>query len=148
MAVITWKTDEEIRNEEIEKKWTNIKAERDKRQQEGGYQALGHWFHSDNSSRIQQMRLEEKAKQVLAGRGTEEDVLEISGQPVLWKTMDGSFVPMTAGLALEIGRSAEATEAALFQMAEQHNAAMRQLANPTAYDFFVGWPLAYWEVSA
>lgn len=123
-----------------------IKAERDRRQQEGGFLVAGeYWFHSDNSSRIQQMRLDKRADELLAAGGSEADPIVVCGIPVQWKLMDGTFVPMTAGLAKQIGAAAEAQEALLFQVAETHIAAMAQSPEPAAYDYSSGWPTAFWE---
>lgn len=136
--------------EEVEELiWQQIKNERDYRQQNGGFLVDGHWFHSDNSSRIQQMRLEKKAEKVLENGGTEEDMIttELNGEviPIHWKTMTGEFVPMTVSLAMKIGPVAEALEAMLFQVAEQHRAAMESSSDPASYDFSGGWPTAFWE---
>ena len=90
--------------------WEEIKAERDRRTQQGGYQVAGKWFHSDTFSRTQQMGL------VMMGAS-----IPINLQ---WKTMDGSFVTMTQTLASQVFAAAAASDAALFARAEQIKAAM------------------------
>lgn len=90
--------------------WEAIKAERDRRTQQGGYQVAGKWFHSDTFSRTQQMGL------VMMGA----DILV----DLQWKTMDGSFVTMTQALAGQVFAAAAASDAALFACAEQIKAAM------------------------
>lgn len=145
MAVITWKTDEEIRSAAIARAWASIKAERDRRQQDGGFRVDGYWLHSDTDSRIQQMRLESRGKEILAVGGTESDPIIIGGTPVMWKTMTGEFVPITAGMAINIGVLAEETELQLFAVAEQHRQAMEQSESPESYDYSAGWPVAFWE---
>lgn len=149
MATITWRSNADIRAEKESAAWEAIKAERDRRQQEGGFQVDEYWFHSDNSSRIQQMRLEKKAEKILESGGTEEDMVtvELNGEviPIHWKTMTGEFVPMTVSLAMKIGPVAEALETMLFQVAEQHKAAMESSPDPASYDFSGGWPTAFWE---
>ena len=110
--------------------WEAIKAERDRRTQQGGYQVAGKWFHSDTFSRTQQMGL------VMMGADIPADLQ--------WKTMDGSFVTMTQALAGQVFAAAAASDAALFARAEQIKAAMEadpvnfQLAGQT-------WPVVFGE---
>ena len=109
--------------------WTRIKAERDRRKLEGGYQAAGKWFHTDTFSRTQQMGL------VMAGAGIPANTP--------WKTMDGSFVTMTQTLAGQIFTAAMLQDKATFTAAETHKAAMEASADPLAYDFSGGWPATF-----
>src|SRR5690554_4415605 len=114
------KTAEQKRQEQLDQLWTAIKAERDRRQSEGGFLVDGYWFHSDTKSRIQQMALKDSARDLIAAGGTEDDPLTtLDGVQIHWKLLDGSFVPMTAGLAIRIVDAAKQQEAALFQVAEQ-----------------------------
>src|SRR5690554_2871756 len=122
------KTAEQRRQEQLDQLWAAIKAERDRRQSEGGFLVEGYWFHSDTKSRIQQMALKDSARDLIAEGGSESDPLTIGGQQIQWKLMDGSFVPMTAGLAIRIVDAAKQQEAALFQVAEQHWANARECA--------------------
>lgn len=110
--------------------WGRIKAERDRRTQNGGYQVAGKWFHSDLFSRTQQLGL------VIAGA---------NAPAVQWKTMDGSFVAMTPQLAAQIFAAAAASDIAIFAAALQHKAAMEAGEDPAAYDFSDGWPVAFGE---
>ena len=110
--------------------WEAIKAERDRRTQQGGYQASGHWFHSDTFSRSQQLGL------VMMGQAM---------PAIQWKTMSGAFVTMTANLAQAIFAAGAASDQAIFAAAEQHYAAMQASADPLAYDYSAGWPAAYGE---
>jgi hypothetical protein len=108
--------------------WEDIKAERDKRIQTGGYLAAGKWFHSDTFSRTQQMGL------VMMGAG-------IPGG-LQWKTMDGSFVTMTQTLAGQVFAAAAASDAAIFARAEQIRATMD--ADPAAFDLSAhAWPQVF-----
>ena len=108
--------------------WEDIKRERDKRIQTGGYQAAGKWFHSDTFSRTQQMGL------VMMGAGIPAGLQ--------WKTMDGSFVTMTQTLAGQVFAAAAASDAAIFARAEQIKAAMD--ADPAAFDLAAhAWPLVF-----
>lgn len=109
--------------------WERIKAERDSRTETGGFHAGGHWFHSDQKSRSQQLGLVLLGAAIPAG--------------LQWKTMDGTFVPMTAALAQQILAAAASYDQAVFAVAEAHKAAMAALPDPSAYDFSGGWPPAY-----
>lgn len=119
--------------------WDHIKAERDRRKA-GGFKVGTLWFHSDADSRIQHLGLKDKARDLLAAGGAMADNLTILGQPVTWKTMDGSFATITAQLAFDIVAAAGDLDARLFTVAETHRAAMEAAADPAAYDFSAGWP--------
>jgi len=111
---------------------TNIKAERDRRTQAGGYKVAGKWFHSDTFSRTQQMGL------VMLGANIP------AGTP--WRTMDGSTVTMTQTLAGQIFGAAAASDIAIFAAAEAHIAALQESPDPGAYDYrSAGWPKIYGE---
>lgn len=112
-----------------EKKWDEIKAERDRRTDQGGYKVGTKWFHSDQKSRSQQLGL------VLLGASIPANLQ--------WKTMDGSFVTMTQTLAQQVLGAAAASDQAIFAAAETHKAAMEASADPSAYDFSGGWPAAF-----
>lgn len=110
--------------------WDDIKRERDRRTQQGGYQVAGKWYHSDTFSRTQQMGL------VMMGAG-------IPGG-LQWKTMDGSFVTMTQTLAGQVFAAAAASDAALFARAEQIKAAMD--ADPGNFNLASQtWPAVFGE---
>ena len=119
--------------------WERMKAERDRRKA-GGFKVDTSWFHSDADSRIQHLGLKDKARDLLAAGGAMADNLTILGQPVRWKSMDGSFVNVTAQLAFDIVTAAGDLDARLFAVAETHRAAMEAAADPSAYDFSAGWP--------
>ena len=110
--------------------WEDIKRERDRRTQQGGYQVAGKWYHSDTFSRTQQMGL------VMMGAG-------IPGG-LQWKTMDGSFVTMTQTLAGQVFAAAAASDAAMFSHAEQIKAAME--ADPVNFSLASQtWPTVFGE---
>lgn len=125
-------------------KWESIKAERYRRKA-GGFKVGMSWFHSDADSRIQHLGLKEKARDLLAAGGAMTDSLTILGQPVRWKTMDGSFATITAQLAFDIVAAAGDLDARLFAVAETHRAAMEASADPASYDYSGGWPKIYGE---
>ncbi|RIQ63488.1 DUF4376 domain-containing protein [Bordetella avium] len=128
-------TDAEIKAD----KWTAVKAKRDAIKA-GGVKVGTLWFHSDADSRIQHLGLKDKARDLIAAGGAMTDNLTILGQPVRWKTMDGSFANVTAQLAFDIVAAAGDLDARLFAVAETHRAAMEAAADPAAYDFSAGWP--------
>jgi len=111
--------------------WEKIKAERERRTLQGGYQAAGKWFHSDAISRVQQIGL------VLLGNNIPANTH--------WKTMDGTFILMTPQLAQQIFGAAAASDIAIFAAAEAHKAAMEEAEDPASYDFSGGWPAVFGE---
>ena len=120
-------------------KWNAIKAKRDA-MKAGGFKVGTLWFHSDADSRIQHLGLKDKARDLLAAGGALADNLTILGQPVRWKTMDGSFANVTAQFAFDIVAAAVDLDARLFAVAETHRASMEATADPAAYEFSGGWP--------
>lgn len=108
----------------MERKWREIQTERDRRKF-NGVRIGTNWFHTDDSSRIQQIGL------VMMGA---------SLPAIQWKTLNGGFVTMTPTLAMQIFQSVAGQDIAIFAAAEQHKVAMRASSNPKAYDFSAGWP--------
>jgi hypothetical protein len=128
--------------------WDRIKAERDRRKSGGVKVKVGSadkWFHSDADSRIQLLGLKDRARDLLAAGGAMTGNLTILGQTVEWKTMDGSFVEITAQLAFDIVAAVGDLDAQLFATAEAHKAAMEASADPASYDFSTGWPQSFGE---
>lgn len=129
-------------------KWDMIMAERDRRKS-GGFEVnaggIDKWWHSDADSRIQYLGLKDHARDILADGGTMADPIVILGQPVAWKTMDGSFVAVTVQLAFAIVAGCAELDALLFATAEARKTAMEASADPAAYDFSTGWPAAFGE---
>jgi spermidine/putrescine-binding protein len=112
--------------------WNCIKKERDRRKSLA-VKAAGHWFHSDDSSRIQQLAL------VMMGQNIPSNFL--------WKTLtfspDPVFVSMTPVLAQQIFFNTAMSDAAIFQAAEIHRVNMENSTTPGDYDYFSGWPLSF-----
>jgi hypothetical protein len=127
-------TDEEIATEPVRLEqrrltmWQKIKDERDRRQA-SGVKVGENWFHSDNSSRIQQIAL------VIFGANLPENIM--------WKTLNGAFVEMTPTLAVQLFQSSAASDMAIFAVAEYHKAAMILAPNPDTYNYLTGWPPTY-----
>lgn len=136
-AEITALSDEEIlanpafHAEIHEAVWVLIKQERDRRKTDGGYKVGTYWYHSDDTSRIQQLAL------VMLGAGMPNNIM--------WKTMSGDFVLMTPTLAGQIFQAAMFSDMAIFTVAEQKKQAMMALADPRTHDHLSGWPPIYGE---
>jgi len=109
--------------------WGRIKQERDRRKYLG-VKVGGHWFHSDDPSRIQQLALAMMGNAIPAG--------------LMWKTLTATpppvFVEMTPALAQGIFTATAASDAAIFAAAEVHRVAMEASATPESYDCSAGWP--------
>lgn len=109
--------------------WERIKAERDRRKF-AGVKVGQHWFHSDDSSRIQQLALVMMGASIPAG--LQWKTLTLSPPPV--------FVTMTPTLAGAIFQATAASDAAIFAAAEAHRVAMESSDDPQGYDCSGGWP--------
>jgi len=119
--------------------WELIKTERSARMS-GGSKVSGKWFHTDQDSRLQHLGLKDSARDLLATGAVMSDAITIDGQQVAWKTMDGTFAPMTLQLAFDIVEADKALDAALFIAAETHRAQMMAAAAPDSYNYTTGWP--------
>lgn len=103
-----------------------IKAEHERRTQQGGYQAAGKWFHSDTFSRSQQLGLVYRGSNIPEG--------------LMWKTMDGTYVEMTQAMALLVFQAALISDRANFQYAESLKAQVDSSPDPSSVNILVGWP--------
>jgi len=134
---------EEMQNEV----WEKIKALRDSLSDTGGYMVVvggvSKWFHSDQKSKTQQLALARKADKAKADN--EDMSVPFTGNSGMWKTMDGSFVPMSPALAIEIADAAEVQEGELYVVAETHKAMMMADSDPLNYDYTTGWPAVFEE---
>lgn len=122
--------------------WDQIKAHRDVLQ-EAGCKVGADWFHNDLKSRSQWERMANRS----AGMADADPYL-VGGQPVPWKTMGGSFVPLTAGKIRQVVEAFELREAAIFAKAEQHKAALAAkttVEGMIAYNWLAGWPMSFYE---
>lgn len=113
----------------VEEMESAIKAERDRRMQETGYQVYGHWFHSDEKSRNDQLRLALMGDNIPAG--------------LKWKTLDGNYIDMNPELAKRLVAAAVELDNQLFMIAEKHIAAMQMAQEPGDYDYSTGWPIGH-----
>lgn len=117
--------------------WERIKQERDRRKYLG-VKVAGHWFHSDDPSRIQQLALAMMGPSIPSG--LQWKTLTLSPPPV--------FVGMTPALAQGIFQATAASDAAIFAAAEVHRMAMEASAAPEGYDYSAGWPASIEDEAA
>lgn len=113
---------EQNRQRERAARVARIKAIRDDKMHNGGYPVGQLWFHSDLTSRTQQLGLLQLGANIPAG--------------LRWKTMDGTFVVMTQSLIQQVLAAAAAQDNAIFAHAE------RLIADETL-DASAGWPATY-----
>ena len=117
-----------------DKAWRRIQVERDKRKGQG-VKVGSNWFHSDDTSRIQQLAL------VMMGAGIPPNLM--------WKTMGGSFVVMTQQLATQIFMAIAASDQAVFAAAEYHKVQAFASADPDSYNHLTtapAWPKVFGEI--
>lgn len=131
--------------EYIQKQWLLIKAIRDTKLTEGGFNVGQYWFHSDVFSRAQWAFLARKADQVEAASGDMDAVLPSpSGQgSLIWKTMGGAFLPLTANLIHQIVAAGSAQDSILFTHAESLRSALNEAQDPRSVNIGTGWPATF-----
>lgn len=122
--------------------WGQVKAER-KRRTEGGVMVNTHWFQTDSDSRIQLLRMDQKAAAALAAGGQPTDMLTVAGQSIYWKTYDNGLVPMTIALAQGIAAAIEVLDALAFARGEQLRVQIEASTAPESIDITAGWPAIY-----
>jgi hypothetical protein len=112
--------------------WVAIQEERTRRQNGGVFiQSANEWFHSDQTSRIQQLGLLLMGPNMPAG--------------IMWKTMGNNFVQMTPQLAQQIFQATGAQDMQIFGVAEFPSSQMNESPNPDRYQCMTGWPLTFGE---
>jgi hypothetical protein len=112
------------------RQWKVIQEIRDAKK-DGGVKVGNNWFHSDPTSRIQQLGL------VMFGANLPPGIM--------WKTLSGNFVVMTPTLAQQIFMAVAMSDQQIFAVAEQKKAAMLASADPLNYNQDAGWPAVYGE---
>lgn len=145
--VLDWqiltKTSQQL-DQELQDIWDRIKSIRDQKIQMGGFPALGRWFHSDGISRSQQLALlMDSIMMQLEGRDLSLPMLDPVGQPLRWKTMDGTFVIMTGNVIRAIYSGAKHQEGLLHRHGEILWYQVKNAPNPHAVDVTLGWPTVY-----
>lgn len=116
--------------------WVAIKDLRNLRKS-SGVLVQGHWFHTNDTSRIQFLGL------VMMGAGMPAGIM--------WKTMTGAFVEMTPALAGAIFTQISVQDMQTFGVAEAHYSAMLNAQDPVAYDYSSAlaspaWPQVYTDI--
>jgi len=117
-----------------DKAWRRIQVERDRRKGQG-VKVGTNWYHSDDTSRIQQLAL------VMMGASIPPNLM--------WKTMGGAFVVMTQQLASQIFMSIAASDQAVFTAAEYHKAQAYASTDPDSYNHMTtlpAWPKVFGEI--
>lgn len=125
---------EESRKDPIDKirdkKWKDIKIERSRRNY-GGVYVDSKWFHTDEPTRAQYSIMLTTA---LEKEWASDYVIEAN-----WKTMTGTYTPMTVAKLRAIRDAETANEKINFANAEVHRLTMLAASDPTDYDFSSGW---------
>lgn len=122
-----------------------VQAHRDSLYEAGCEVATHGWFHNDVQSRSRWERMVNRANTEGLADG---DAYLIGDTQVQWKAMDGSFVPLTAGIIRAVVAAFEVHEAAIFIAAETHKQALWHPSRAdvdaiAAYDWKAGWPAVY-----
>lgn len=125
--------DADILAETKARMWENIQAERYYQTHSLGVQVGTDRFHTDDTSRLQQI--------ALAAYG--------SSMPpnIMWKTMAGTFVAMTPQLANQIMNAVAGLDSTIFTYAEVKKAELYASSDPGNYDVKSGWPTAFTPLS-
>lgn len=118
-----------------ERMWNAIKAERDRRQLEGGVKVGANWFLSTDRAASEYNTI------LNVTAGMPDSTVIRAG----WRTMNGALVDMTPALARQILTAGIAHRAAIDDAAQAHKAAMQASADPASYDFSTGWPPVFGE---
>jgi hypothetical protein len=149
-AVVNWPPEQiaEYKKPVQDAMWERIKTERDGAPVEGGRSDGGvlvdvHWFHSDIVSRVKWLGLKDSARDMLLAGALPDDAIVIDGEPVLWKTMAGDFVPVTVQMALDVVEAVKVLDKRIFKTAEMHRAQLLAAYDPSTYDYTTGWPQRY-----
>lgn len=118
--------------------WEAIKAERDRRTEDGGVLVDGRWFDTDMRSALRYKILAD----VAAAQGAPKTAVLRDG----WRPMDVDVkgeVAMTYDLLLRIIAAGVAQALAIDDAAQTHKIAMETCADPAGYDFSGGWPVVF-----
>ena len=108
--------------------WARIEQERT-RIGLGGILVNGKWFHTDNESLTKYLSM------VVAG----ENILP----NIMWKTMDGSKILMTAQLVKDIYNTAMTFSNTVFNHGEVLKELMLASEDPDKFDASLGWPTVF-----
>lgn len=132
-ATEAWVVDDQKFKERLEQYksdlWEKVKAERETHLVSGCFvPSIDKWFHTDMVS------------QMSYTRALEFFNLNPEAKPVMWKTMDGSFVEIGKDKLIEIISTIFIRSQEIFKTAETHGAKIRALTNLDSYDIMANWP--------
>lgn len=128
------------------RKWNEIKEQRDNRK-ESGVKVGDFWFHTDDTSRIQWLALKDTARDNIAAGGAMSDVIKMLNVNLQWKTMSGTFTPVTNQLAFDVVQATKDMDSVLFGLAEQKRAQLNAATDPLTFVTNTGWPQTYAEAN-
>ncbi len=117
--------------------WEQVKSLRDFKSEQG-CKVGDKWYHNDVKSRTQWERMANKSDGLQP-----TDIYTVGGQQVVWKTMDGTFQPLTAGTIASVVAAFELQEALMFTHAESLKVALNASDTPEEVDIQSGWPETY-----
>jgi hypothetical protein len=127
-----------VTNEEVIADICNkIKAERDVRKYGGipiTVEDKEYWFFNDEPTRNQYALLDSMIRR---------NNLPASFVFDEWKTMDGTFVEMTAELLYKIIDTGIQRENTIFKAAEAHKVELTASDDPASYDYTTNWPTSF-----
>lgn len=124
----------------LEEYHKQIKRIRDELIVSGGYKAQGTWFHSDLTSRSQQLGLLRIADQMMSMGAQPTDPFMTPSGPLMWKGMGGTFVTMTPSLAYDIFAAASQQDQLLHAYGEHLINLINEAEDPSEIDIHSGWP--------
>lgn len=127
-----------------DRKWDDIKNQRDTRKA-GGVFVDSYWIHTDDSSRIQWIGLKDTARDNITSGAKMTDFITLLGSTVIWKTLSGSYVPVTNQLAFDVVQATKNLDAILFATAEKMRQTVNAIPTPDQFDTTTGWPLTFTE---
>ena len=135
-ATEAWVVDEVKFKEELNqyKKglWEKVKEERETKLVSGCYvPSIQKWFHTDMVS------------QMSYTRALEFFNLNPEANPVMWKTMDGTFVEINKDKLVEIISAIFINSQEIFKTAEIHKSKIKALTSLDSYDVKANWPSSF-----
>jgi len=126
-------------------KWEEIKTFRKNRLENGGFECVDHWYHSDPASKTEFLGLKLKALENIISGGDMNANIQIDGTDTMVKTIDNGYMTVTFNKALEIVAAAEVQTKKTYAAAATHQYFLNLSADPANYDFSAGWPPIYGE---
>lgn len=114
--------------------WEEIQAKKDKVNANGVFVA-GNWFHTDVVT--------VGHYSILLYTAIDNAYPDSYIFSTHWKTMQGTFTPMTVALLKHIIATGINNVAANFQNAQRHRASLIACAVPANYDYSTGWTIMY-----